>query len=234
MDLAENLEMIRRRICEAALRASRDPATVTLLAVTKGQTPEKVRAAAELGLMIFGENRIQEAKLKIGQCPGKLRWHMIGHLQSNKVRDAVHFFEMLQSVDSLALAQEVDKWADKAAKTVPVLLEVNVAAESSKFGFSPDHVLAKLAAINGLRRIEVHGLMTIAPWVPDPEKARPFFRRLKELKVQCEQIIGAPLPHLSMGMSGDYEVAIEEGATLIRLGTALFGPRVSRPSPAPG
>jgi PLP dependent protein len=227
MDLAANLEEINRRIHAACGRVQRDPASVTLLAVAKGQPPHRVRAAADLGLTLLGENKVQEAKIKIGQCPGKLRWHMIGHLQSNKSRDAVHFFSMIQSVDSLALAIELDKWAEKAAKTVPILLEVNVAGEATKFGFKPAELLAEFPRVNALRRLELHGLMTLAPWTPEPEKVRPVFSRLRELRRQCEEILGAPLPQLSMGMSADYEVAIEEGATLIRIGTALFGPRQS-------
>ncbi len=158
---------------------------------------------------------------------------MIGHLQSNKARDGVHLFEMIQSVDSVGLAQEIDKWADKLAKTLPVLLEVNLAGEASKFGFKPDQLLSELQSINALRRVEIHGLMTMAPWSPESEKARPIFRRLRELKEACEKILNAPLAHLSMGMSGDFEVAIEEGATIIRLGTILFGPR-SSPKLTPG
>lgn len=227
MDLAGNLDVITRRMETACARANRPPSSVALLAVAKGQTPDRVRAAADLGLALFGENRVQEAKIKIGQCPGKLRWHMIGHLQSNKCRDAVHFFQMIESVDSVDLATELDKCAEKAAKTVPILLEVNIAGEATKFGFKPEAVLAELPRINALRRLEVHGLMTIAPWSPEPEKVRPIFRQLRELKEQCEQILGAPLPHLSMGMSGDFEVAIEEGATIVRIGTALFGARTA-------
>jgi hypothetical protein len=174
---------------------------------------------------LFGENRVQEAKAKIPLCPGHLRWHMIGHLQSNKCRDAVQLFEMIESVDSLALAQEISKWAGKSAKTVPILLEANIAGEASKFGYKPERLLAELGQINALRRLEIHGLMTIAPWTPEPENVRPVFRQLRELKGQCENILGAPLPHLSMGMSGDFEVAIEEGATIVRIGTLLFGPR---------
>jgi len=225
MDLAANLENLHRHIAAACERAGRAPESVTLQAVSKNQPPEAVRAVAELGVTLFGENRVQEARAKIPQCPGKLRWHMIGHLQSNKCRDAVQFFEMIQSVDSLALAREIDKWADKAAKTMPILLEANIAGESSKFGYPPERLLAELPEINALKKIEVHGLMTVAPWSPDPEKVRPVFRKLRELKERCEHILGAPLPHLSMGMSGDFEVAIEEGATLVRVGTALFGPR---------
>jgi PLP dependent protein len=227
MDLSVNLQNIRQRIATACTRAHRAADSVTFLAVSKGQPPEAVRAAADLGITLFGENRVQEAKTKIGLCPSRLRWHMIGHLQSNKCRDAVHFFEMIQSVDSLALAAEINKWADKAAKTMPILLEVNIAGESSKFGYSPEKLLAELSELNQLKKIEVHGLMTVAPFVSDAEKVRPVFRKLRELKERCEQILGAPLPHLSMGMSGDFETAIEEGATIVRIGSAFFGPRTA-------
>jgi len=225
MDLAANLAAVEQRIQSACARAGRNPASVTLLPVTKSHPPETVRAAAELGLSVFGENRVQEAKAKIPLCPGRLRWHMIGHLQSNKCRDAVQLFAMVQSVDSLALAQEINKWADKQARTLPILLEVNIAGEASKSGYPPERLLAELPQINALPRLEVSGLMTVPPWTPDPENVRPVFRRLRELKQRGEEILGAPLPHLSMGMTGDYEVAIEEGATIVRLGTALFGER---------
>jgi len=225
MSLADNLGVLQERIHAACGRAGRDPTSVTLLAVTKSHPPEVVAAAARLGLNLFGENKVQEARAKIPLCPGKLRWHFIGHLQSNKCRDAVELFEMIQSVDSLALAQEITKRAEQAAKTMPILLEVNVAGEASKSGYAPEKLLAELAAINALRKIEIHGLMAVPPWSSEPEKSRPHFQRLREIKERCEQILGVPLPHLSMGMSGDFEVAIEEGATLIRIGTALFGPR---------
>jgi hypothetical protein len=225
MDLVGNLDSIRKRIAAACERAGRDTDSITLLAVTKSQPPEVVAAAAQLGLNLFGENKVQEAKAKIPLCPGRLRWHFIGHLQSNKCRDAVELFEMIQSVDSLPLAREIARRAEQAAKTIPVLLEVNVAGEASKFGYAPEKLLAELKEINALPRIEIHGLMTMPPYATDPEKARPHFRRLRELKAQAEQVLGAPLPHLSMGMSGDFEVAIEEGATMVRIGTALFGPR---------
>ena len=220
-------KQFRGRIKAACERAGRDASSVTFQAVSKGQPPEAVRAAAELGVTLFGENRVQEGKAKIPLCPGKLRWHMIGHLQSNKCRDAVHFFEMIQSVDSLTLAQEIDKWADKSAKTMPILLEVNIAGESSKFGYPPDKLMAELKQINALHKIEIHGLMTVAPYSVDAERVRPVFRKLRELKEQCEEILGAPLPHLSMGMSGDFEIAIEEGATIVRIGSAFFGPRAT-------
>jgi pyridoxal phosphate enzyme (YggS family) len=227
MDIAANLQAVQQRIAAACARTGRDSNSVTLVTVSKGHPAEVVRAMADLGVSLFGENRVQEAKIKIGQCPSRLQWHLIGHLQSNKCRDAVHFFAMIQSVDSLALAREINKWAEKSAKTMPVLLEVNVAGESSKFGYSPENVLLELKEINALPKIEVHGLMTVAPWTPEAEKVRPVFRRLGELKSQCEEILGAPLPHLSMGMSGDFEVAVELGATIIRLGSAILGPRTA-------
>lgn len=225
MDLAENIQQVKRRIDAACARASRDPSSVTLLAVTKSQPPESVQQAARLGLSLFGENKVQEAKAKMPLCPGRLRWHMIGHLQTNKAREAVHLFEMIQSVDSLDLAREISKRADQAARTIPILLEVNVVGEASKFGFPPERLLEALPAINALPRIEIHGLMTVPPWTAIPEKLRPLFARMRDLKRQCEQSLGAPLPHLSMGMSGDFEVAIEEGSTLVRIGTAIFGER---------
>jgi pyridoxal phosphate enzyme (YggS family) len=225
MDLAANIRKVKERMEAACQRAGRATDSVTLLAVTKGQPPEAVSEAAALGLTLFGENKVQEAKAKIPLCPGRLRWHMIGHLQSNKCRDAVGLFEMVQSVDGLDLAQALNQKAEQASKILPVLLEVNLAGEATKFGYRPERLLSDLNQLNGLRRLEIHGLMTIPPWAPDPEKVRPMFRQLRELKSQCEQILGAPLAHLSMGMSGDFEVAIEEGATMVRIGTALFGQR---------
>jgi len=228
VDIAANLNSIQERIAAACGRAGRDPASVTLMAVTKTHPPETVQAAADLGIVFIGENKVQEAKAKIPQCPGRLRWHFIGHLQSNKARDAVELFEMIQSVDSLALAQEINKRCEQAGKRMPVLLEVNLAGEASKFGYPPGRLLEELNDINALPRLEVHGLMTVPPWKPVAEQVRPFFREARELKLRCEDRLGAPLPCLSMGMSGDFEVAIEEGASLVRIGTALFGERPKR------
>ena len=225
MDLAANLETIRHRIHAACERVGRNPDSVTLLAVSKTHPPETIKAAADCGQVFFGENKVQEAKAKIPLCPGKLRWHFIGHLQSNKCRDAVELFEMIQSVDSLTLAQEINKRAEQAARRMPVLIEVNVAGEASKFGYQPERLLAELKQLNALPRLEIRGLMTVPPWSPEAEESRPHFRRLRELKQRAEAVLGAPLPHLSMGMSGDFEIAIEEGATIVRVGTALFGPR---------
>ena len=227
MDLAANLETLQQRIHRACERAGRAPDEITLLAVTKGQPPEVIKAAADLGQFFFGENKVQEARAKIPLCPGKLRWHFIGHLQSNKCRDAVELFEMIQGVDSLAIAREISKRAVQAARTIPILLEVNVAGEGSKFGYRPDQLLAELNELNALPKLELNGLMAIPPYTPLPEKARPYFQKLRELNTRAGEVLGAPLPQLSMGMSGDFEVAIEEGATLVRIGTALFGERAS-------
>ena len=232
MSLADNLEHIQQRIHQACDRSGRDPAGVTLMAVSKGQPPEAVNEAARLGLNLFGESKVQEAKAKIPLCPGRLQWQFIGHLQSNKCRDAVQCFRAIQSVDSLHLAEEINNKAEQAGRTIPILLEVNLAGEASKFGYRPQAVRDELLAINALRRLEIRGLMTIPPWAPAAEQARPIFRQLRELKQNCENILGAPLSELSMGMSGDFEVAIEEGATMVRIGTALFGERPKKKLPA--
>ncbi len=225
MDIAENLSQIQERIKQACARSGRSPRDVTLVGVAKNQPPEKIRAAADLGVRHFGENRVQEAKIKSQECPAGLDWHMIGHLQSNKCRDAVHLFEMIESIDSRHLAENVNRAAEREGKTMPILLQVNVAGEASKFGYTPEQIREDLLIINQLPAIEIHGLMTIAPYTTTPERVRPCFKRLRELKTDLEQQLGAPLPHLSMGMSGDFETAIEEGATLVRIGTLLFGSR---------
>jgi PLP dependent protein len=227
VNFAENLNSIRARIAAACARSGREENSVTLLAVSKTHPPETIQTAVNCGLLHFGENKIQEAKAKIPLCPGKARWQFIGHLQSNKVRDAVELFEMIQGADSLAIAQEISKRAEQIGKTMPILLEVNVAGEASKFGYKPDQLLTELKELNALPKIEIHGLMAIPPFNPVPEKSRPYFQRLRGLKIQCEEILDVPLPHLSMGMSGDFEIAIEEGATIVRIGTALFGERLS-------
>ncbi|HTI72105.1 MAG TPA: YggS family pyridoxal phosphate-dependent enzyme [Candidatus Limnocylindria bacterium] len=226
--LAENLEKVQTRIRQACERAGRNPADITLVAVSKNHPAAAVEEAARLGLSYFGESKIQEARVKIPQCPRRLHWHMIGHLQSNKAKDALGLFEMIESVDSLSLAEELQKQAEKQARHSKILLEVNVAGESSKHGWDPTRVLEEFEAVNRLSRLEIHGLMTIAPFAVDPEKVRPVFARLRELRDRCADLLGAPLPVLSMGMSGDLEVAVEEGATVVRVGTALFGTRPKR------
>ena len=185
-------------------------------------------AAADCGLTLFGENRVQEALAKIPDCPGHLRWHFIGNLQTNKCRDAVALFEMIHAVDSVRLAAELNKRCEQAAKVMPVLLEVNVSGEGSKHGFTPADAVEAMDAFDDFPQLELHGLMTMAPYARDPESARPFFQKLREAKAVCEDQLGAPLPELSMGMSGDFEIAIEEGSTMVRLGTCLFGPRAGK------
>lgn len=233
--LAERLISIRQRIASACDRSGRSTTSVELMGVSKNHPPEAVSEAVHLGLTLFGENRIQEARAKIPLSPPTARWQFIGHLQSNKARDAVALFEMIQGVDSLELARELQKQAQKQSRQLAILAEVNVAGESSKFGWTPDALLSALPVLSALDRLPLKGLMTIAPYAPDPETARPVFRQLRELRDQCEQHLQHPLPILSMGMSGDLEVAIEEGATLVRVGTALFGdrPRLLRPESTP-
>jgi PLP dependent protein len=225
MSLAGNLESIQQRIRAACRRAGRPEDSVMLLAVGKTHPAETIEALADCGQLYFGESKVQEAKAKIPLCPGRLRWHFVGHLQSNKVRDAIGLFEMIQSVDSLGLAGEISRRCEQAARTMPVLLEVNVAGEASKFGYRPEGLLREASELAALPRLEIQGLMAVPPCTSDPEKARSYFRRLRELKDECGGIMGARLAHLSMGMSGDFEAAIEEGATIVRIGTALFGER---------
>jgi len=225
VNLNDNLRSIQQRVRAACDRAGRSVDSVTLLAVSKTHPADTIKAATDLGITLFGENKVQEAKAKIPNCPGRARWHFIGHLQSNKCRDAVELFSMIQCVDSLAIAQEINKRAEQASKRMPVLLEINVAGEASKFGYRPEQMLNELNTLNALPRLEIHGLMAIPPFSPVPEKSRPYFQTLRELKMKAEDVLGAPLPVLSMGMSDDFEIAIEEGSTMIRVGTALFGAR---------
>ena len=226
-NIADNLAAVQERIAAACDRARRAPEDVQLVAVGKKFPAPIIHEAADCGLTLFGENRVQEAKAKIPDCPGHLRWHFIGNLQTNKCRDAVALFDFLHAVDSLHLAAELNKRCEQAAKVMPVLLEVNVSGEGSKHGFTSEAAVAAMDAFFDFPQLELHGLMTMAPFSRHPESARPYFQKLRELKSACEDQLGAPLPELSMGMSGDYEIAIEEGATLIRLGTTLFGPRVA-------
>ena len=226
-DIAESFAQVQKRIATACDRAGRSPSEIQIIAVGKKFTADIIREAADCGLTLFGENRVQEAKAKIPDCPGHLRWHFIGNLQTNKCRDAVALFEMIHAVDSVRLAAELNKRCEQAAKVMPVLLEVNVSGEGSKHGFTPATAVAAMDVFDDFPQLELHGLMTMAPYARDPESARPFFQKLREAKATCEDQLGAPLPELSMGMSGDFEIAIEEGATMVRLGTCLFGPRAA-------
>ncbi|MDO9543105.1 MAG: YggS family pyridoxal phosphate-dependent enzyme [Kiritimatiellia bacterium] len=222
---SERLNQVRERIEKACEKVGRSPAEVRLLAASKVQTPEKIREAADCGLVVFGENRIQEAKQKIPLCPAHLEWHLIGHLQTNKVRDAARLFQRIHSVDSQKLLAAIDAAGELTGRIMPVLLEINVSGESSKFGFAPESVPETLAFANNLKRVEIAGLMTIPPITKDPELARPFFRKLRLFRDQWRSQTGFALNELSMGMSHDFEIAVEEGAIWIRLGTVLFGSR---------
>lgn len=212
----------------AALRAGRHATDVELVAVSKTHPPEALRAVANAGQALFGESRVQEAQAKIPLLPSRLRWHFIGHLQKNKVRAALSLFELFHGVDSLELAQQFHRIADEEGQRPKVLLEVNVAGEATKFGFDPERLEAQLEELLALGRLEIVGLMAMAPLAPEAEHSRPYFRRLRELRDRLQTSGGIGLPQLSMGMSGDYEVAVEEGATLVRVGSAIFGTRTGK------
>lgn len=219
------IEQVRQRIAEACKRAGRTTDDVKLVAVSKRHGPQEVRALNEEGLQIFGESRVQEARQKIPLCPSDLTWHMIGHIQRNKARDVARLFSYVHSVDSIRLLEALDHAAADAGKTLPVLLEINVSGEASKFGLTPEETPNALERAQTLMNLDVSGVMTMPPFTPDPEGARPCFARLRELRDIWREESGFPLDELSMGMSHDFEVAIEEGATWIRLGTILFGER---------
>ncbi len=228
--LAENLESVHARIAAACARAGRAPDAVRLLAVSKTYGPDAVRAAAAAGQRWFGENRVQEAAAKIPECPGNLAWHLIGHLQSNKAALAARLFDWVHSVDSAKLLETLDRHAAEAGRTLRALVQVNVSGERSKSGLAPAAVPDVLALAPRLRNVQIAGLMTIPPLAADPETARPFFRKLRELRGEWAAATGLDLAELSMGMTHDLEVAIEEGATVVRVGTGIFGAR-SRPAP---
>jgi len=220
------LSDVNSRIAAACARSGRDPADVEIIAVTKTHDESVVREAWEGGLKIVGENKVQEAAWKKPASVAGPMWHLIGHLQSNKVRAALELFDFIHSVDSAKLADRINLIADEIGASPHILLEINVSGEKSKSGLAPDDVRPVLAHIlRECPRITVEGFMAMAPFSENPEDARPYFRRLRELRDACEKELGLGLPRLSMGMSGDFEVAIEEGATWIRLGTVLFGER---------
>lgn len=234
-DLQDNVRSVQERIAAAAARAGRDPDEITLVAVSKMQDLDTIRIAYELGLRHFGENRVGEAESKVSRLPDDIVWHMIGHIQSRKAKRVIPIFKLIHSVDSVKLAQRLNRLAATEEAPLPALIEVNVSGEASKYGFSADRwnqdreqreqLLAAFKEIVELPHLQVQGLMTMAPIVPDPEEARPVFARLRTLRDD----LAAALPqaewqHLSMGMTDDFEVAIEEGATLVRIGRAIFEP----------
>lgn len=227
-EIATNLARVQERIAEAAEKSGRSPDDIELVAVSKTHPAETVQAAAEAGQVLFGESRVQEARVKIPLLPSRLRWHFIGHLQKNKIRHALPLFELFHGIDSLALAQDLQRIADEDGMSPRVLLQVNVAGEASKHGFAPEALRRELEALLSLGRLTIEGLMTIPPLAPEAEAARRHFVALRELRNQLEADCDVRLPQLSMGMSDDFPVAIEEGATLVRVGSAIFGER-SRP-----
>ncbi len=219
---------LQARIAAAAQRSGRDASAVELVAVSKYQPASKIRAIMDeiSGLALFGESRVQEAAAKIPLLPAKLHWHFIGHLQSNKIRKALPLFELFHSVDTLDLALAMDRIAGEMGRFPRVLLEVNVSGEASKHGFSPNALKASLDQLLRLPRLQIEGFMTMAPLTKDREATRPYFAQLRELRDEAARDFGIPLSSLSMGMSHDFEIAIEEGATLVRIGSAIFGARL--------
>ena len=225
--ITENLEQLRKNIYDACRMAGREPKEVTLIAVSKTKPVSMLKEAYDAGARCFGENKVQEIMDKHPQLPEDIQWHMIGHLQRNKVKYIVDKVSMIHSVDSLRLAQTIEQEAAKHNVCVPVLLEVNVAQEESKFGLKMDEVLPLIETIADFPHIKVQGLMTIAPYVENAEDNRDFFRQLKKLSVDIEakNINNVSMSVLSMGMTGDYQVAVQEGATMVRVGTGIFGER---------
>ncbi len=227
MSIEENLKLIKERIAAAAGRTGRDPSSVTLIAVTKTVEPERIREAVAAGAAILGENRVQEAKEKIEQLGLIACWHLIGHLQTNKAKYAVKLFDLIHSVDNIGLAREIDKQAAKISKVQDILIEVSIAGEAAKAGVAIPETTALVREAAALRNISIKGLMTVPPLLDDPEAVRPYFRTLREMAagIAAERIPGVTMQELSMGMSGDFEAAVEEGATMVRVGTAIFGER---------
>lgn len=224
--LRERVQEVRRRIGEAAARAGRSPDEVILVAVTKGWPRAVVELAVEAGLRDIGESYVQEAMEKKASIPAGVRFHMVGYLQRNKARKAATMFDVVHSISSLPQASALDHGCREADRVVDVLVQVNVAQDQAKYGIAPGEVGGLLKALEPLDRLRVVGLMTIGPLVDDPQRCRPWFRRLREIRDELA-LRWPSLCHLSMGMSADFEVAVEEGATMVRIGTLLFGPRTT-------
>src|SRR5437763_7432201 len=221
--VSQNLERVREQIAQAAAKAGRIVEDVQLVAITKTHPAEKAREAIEAGQALFGEGRVQEARAKIPELPSNLRWHFVGHLQKNKIRHALPLFELFHGVDSLALAHEMNRIAAEEGGNPCVLLEVNVAGEGSKFGFKAETLRAEIGSLLALPRLSIEGLMCIPPLTEEAEASRKFFVRLRDLRNSIEKEFDVKFPHLSMGMTQDFWIAVEEGATLVRVGTAIFG-----------
>jgi len=226
--IAENLERVRAQIAQAAAKAGRAVEDIELVAISKTHDAGKFREAIEAGHTLFGESRVQEARAKIPELPSNLRWHFVGHLQKNKIRHALPLFELIHSIDSLALAQDVNRIAEEDGLHPRVLLEVNVAGEGSKFGFAPDKLRAEMESLLAFPRLSILGLMTILPIAEEAEASRKYFIQLRELRDRLQTEFHVDLAQLSMGMTQDFAIAVEEGATLVRVGTAIFGERSKR------
>jgi len=224
-NVAGNLERVRAQIAEAAEKAGRALEEIELVAISKTHEAEKVRLAFDAGQQLFGESRVQEARAKIPLLPSAARWHFVGRLQRNKVRHALPLFELFHSVDSLDLARDMNRIADEEGLRPRILLEVNVAGEGSKIGFAPEKLREQMEALLELPRLTIEGLMTIPPLAPEAEASRKYFSKLRELRDEFATQFQISLPQLSMGMTGDFPVAVEECATLVRVGTAIFGKR---------
>ena len=233
MSITDNLVALEQRINSACGRAGRKRSGITLVAVTKTRTPAEIDEVLKAGITHVGENRVQEALTKRPQVTLPATWHLVGSLQTNKTKRALELFDFIQSVDSLRLAAELQNRCEQMGKRINTLIEVNTSGEASKHGVQPDAVPDLVAELLKLDRLQLHGLMTIGPGlaVDDPEASRPSFEILRTLAEDCRQRFSIPLPHLSMGMSSDFEVGIEEGATIIRVGTAIFGPWPASPKP---
>ena len=225
MSITDNLKKVTDRIDSAAKRSGRNPSSVKLVVVSKTAGVDRIREAVAAGALILGENRVQEAQEKIEKLGPIASWHLIGHLQTNKAKYAVKLFYLIHSVDSLELAKEIDKQAAKIGKVQDVLIEVNIAGEASKAGVSLENAVALIKGAAKLKNLSIKGLMTMPPFSDNPDGSRPYFKKLRDLSesVARENILGVSMKELSMGMSGDFEVAIEEGATMVRVGTAIFG-----------
>lgn len=225
MSIRENLERIKEKIRVKSELVGRDPQEITLVAVTKTVEADRIEEAIAAGVNIIGESRVREAKEKYGKVESRIIWHLVGHLQRNKAKDAVKIFDLIHSVDSAELAKEIDKQAEKIGKIQKILVEANVSGEESKYGLNPEGVITFLQEVSGLPNIKVEGLMTMAPFYENPEDCRPCFRKLKELveEVKAKNIKNVEMTYLSIGMSNDFEVAIEEGSNMVRIGRAIFG-----------
>jgi pyridoxal phosphate enzyme (YggS family) len=224
-EIKENLSKVMERIEKAARRVGRDPREVKLVAVSKTVDAPRIIEAIGSGVCILGENYVQEAQRKIDEIGRAVAWHFIGHLQSNKAKYAVRLFDMIHSLDSLPLAEELNRRAEQAGKVIKVMIEVNLSGETTKFGADEEGILSLAKRVLNLNRLSLEGLMTMPPYFDLPEMSRPYYIGLRELKERMVKE-GIPMRELSMGMSSDFEIAIEEGATYVRVGTAIFGPRM--------